>query len=98
MKHLGQSKKHAGLEAVVNIGSGMFIAFTLSQLASYCAPEIRMYIWTGFEWNVGAGSNLFMTVVLTFVSMARSYVWRRVFNKVHVKKLTEMLEGKDYAK
>lgn len=98
MKHLRQSKKHASIEAIVNVGSGMLIAFSISQLAAYYSPEIREYIWSGFEWDVGAASNICMTIVFTVVSMIRSYVWRRSFDKVHARKIAKLLKEGDYDK
>lgn len=94
---LGQPKSHTAIEAVLNIGSGMFLAFGIYQLAGAYAPEIRMYIWSGFELDIGLASNALMTVVLTFVSMARSYTWRRVFNRFHEKYISKLLKGKNYA-
>lgn len=87
MKHeLGQSRKHAALEQIVNVGSGMLLAFLISQGAAYFEPWIQEHIWSGFVWNVGVGSNAAMTIVLTFVSMGRGYGWRRAFNRLTYRK------------
>lgn len=77
-----QSRKHSILEACVNVISGMAIAFMISQLAHEFQGVIKSYIWSGFEWNITAGSNIVMTTVFTVVSIIRSYAWRRHFNKV----------------
>lgn len=69
-----QTRKQSLIEAVVNIGTGMVIAFSISQLASYIP---------GFNWNVGFEANIVMTVVLTLISVLRSYLWRRFFNGRH---------------
>ena len=79
-----QSKRHSILEVLLNIFSGMLIAFTISQLAHIFQEDIQKYIWSGFIWELSAGSNIIMTVVLTAVSMVRSYVWRRFFNKIQL--------------
>lgn len=76
-----QSKKHSIIEATVNVLSGMIIAFIISQLFHEYQAEVQKYIWSGFEWNITAGSNVVMTVVLTIVSVIRGYIWRRYFNK-----------------
>lgn len=81
---MSQSRKHSALEAVLNVGSGMLLAFVISQLAAHNEQFIQTWIWSGFHWSISAESNAFMTVVLTAVSMSRSYAWRRTFNNFHV--------------
>ncbi len=76
-----QTRLHSFIETSTNIVSGMVIAFVISQLAHIYSTEIQTYIWAGFEWKVGAGSNAIMTMILTFVSFCRSYTCRRYFNK-----------------
>ena len=77
---MAQTRLHSLIETAANIISGMFIAFAVSQLAAHFSSEIRQYIWSGFDWYVGASSNAIMTIVLTLVSMIRGYSWRRYFN------------------
>ena len=77
---MSQSKRHSLLEAFANVFSGMFIGFSISQLATVYQHEIQIYIWSGFTWQLTATSNVLMTTVLTFVSLVRGYIWRRVFN------------------
>lgn len=79
---MGQSKRHSVIEAVVNVFSGMFIAFAVSQLAHVYQNEIRQYLWEGFTWELSVSSNIFMTTILTVISVIRGYIWRRVFNKI----------------
>lgn len=76
-----QSKRHSMIESCANVTSGIIIAFCISQLAHWFEPEIKAYIWAGFEWKISAGSNAVMTLVLTVVSVLRGYAWRRYFNK-----------------
>lgn len=83
-----QSKRHSIIEAASNVFSGMVIAFVISQLAHVFAPEIRQYVWEGFEWKVSAGSNVIMTVILTVISIVRGYLWRRHFNKRHLNEVS----------
>ena len=73
---MSQTRWESVVETVTNIGSGMVIAYTISQAACYLSPYID-----GFEWNITASSNLIMTVIFTVVSIGRSYVWRRYFNR-----------------
>lgn len=76
-----QSKRHSLLESLLNVFSGMFIGFAVSQLAHVYQAEIRTYIWPGFTWNISITSNIFMTTVLTVISVTRGYIWRRIFNQ-----------------
>lgn len=84
-----QSKRHSFIESCMNVFSGMLIAFMISQTAHVLQDEIRQYIWSGFVWNVSATSNMIMTVILTIVSIARGYAWRRHFNRRLVNEITE---------
>jgi hypothetical protein len=43
-------------------------------------------------WDISPGKNLLLTSILTVVSLGRSYLWRRVFNKMHVKRHEEALK------
>lgn len=79
---MSQSKRQSIIEATVNVFSGMIIAFAVSQLAHVYQNEIRQYIWSGFEWQLSVASNLFMTTVLTVISVIRGYIWRRIFNRI----------------
>jgi len=79
---MGQSRRHSLIEAMLNVFSGMIVAFSICQLAHYFENEIQEYIWQDFVWNVSFSSNLAMTAVLTIISMIRGYIWRRVFNYI----------------
>ncbi len=68
------------MESMTNVMSGMLIAFMISQMAHWFEPQIKQYVWSGFEWKISAGSNLIMTSVFTIVSIVRGYAWRRHFN------------------
>ncbi len=81
---IGQSKLMSWIESLSNILSGVVIAFTLSQGFSYFAPFIATYLYSGFHWDVGFGSNVIVTITLTVVSIVRSYLWRRAFNKIQM--------------
>lgn len=77
---MNQTKFQSGLEVILNTLTGMILAFVVSQLGHILAPSIRRYIWGGFVWDISAKSNVIMTIILTLVSMSRSYAWRRYFN------------------
>jgi len=76
-----QNKKHSLLESSLNILSGSVIAYTVTQLGSFVGM-----------WDISPGKNLLLTSILTVVSLGRSYLWRRVFNKMHVKRHEEALK------
>ena len=65
-----QSKRHSLFESVANVISGSMIAFSTTQLGSLIGL-----------WSISPSKNLLLTIVLTFVSLGRSYLWRRVFNR-----------------
>lgn len=67
---MGQSKRASLLEALVNVTVGFLVS---------------LIVWTFVVvpiWNlpVSMHENLQITLLFTAVSVARSYVWRRVFN------------------
>ncbi len=74
-RYKGQSKFYSILEAILNITSGMVIAFSVTQ---FLAVPIL-----GIE--ISLIQNAALTAVLTVVSVLRSYLWRRAFNFIHVK-------------
>lgn len=76
-----QSRRHSIIEAMVNVSSGMLIAFIISQLAHVYEHWIQLHIWNGFKWNINAAGNFIMTSILTIVSVIRGYIWRRYFNR-----------------
>lgn len=72
-----QSRAASALEAVLNVGSGFVLALLLWQLV--VAP-----LW-GYE--VTMLDNLGITTIFTVASVVRSYVWRRYFNRLLVRRL-----------
>ena len=77
-----QSRRHSALEAVLNVGSGMIIAFTVTQIMSWMSHFVP-----GLNIHLSVGSNLLLTVILTVVSVSRGYLWRRYFNNLAVKSM-----------
>ena len=70
-----QTHRQSLFETVVNIASGMVIAFCITQAYQALVPGV----------SIPLGQNVILTVILTTVSVLRSYCWRRFFNKVHSK-------------
>lgn len=70
-----QTKRHSLLEQVLNVGSG----FVLSSLVW------QFVIIKWWDIHTSFSENLQITSVFTVVSVARGYVWRRLFNKLTVK-------------
>ena len=61
-----QSKKSSMIEVFANTASGFIVSFTVT---TFLLPYM------------GAMSALSITSIYTVVSLVRSYVWRRFFNK-----------------
>lgn len=69
-----QSKVESLIEACLNVGSGFVIA----------ALFMHFVITPLFNLQTNAGENLTITVLFTFISIARGYAWRRFFaTEVH---------------
>lgn len=66
-----QTKLESFIEQCCNVGSGMIIAYGVMELV--LAP------WLGI--GITPMQNIWVTLVLTVVSVLRGYVWRRVFNR-----------------
>lgn len=60
-----QTHKESILEAIANTGSGMAISWGLT-------------IWM---FHTSPAESLNIVIIYTAVSVARSYFWRRIFNK-----------------
>ena len=67
---MNQSRSHSLLEASLNTASG----FLLSMLSvQFVFPMIGV--------RMDIGQNVAATVIMTVVSLARSYFWRRLFSR-----------------
>lgn len=75
-----QTRRGSLIEATTNTFIGMVLSFAISQAAHVYSGWIQIHIWSGFVWELSATSNIIMTVVLTAVSVLRSYIMRRSFN------------------
>ena len=69
---LGQTKKHSAYESITNI----FIGYTVNILANFMIFPI-------FGWHITLEQNLIIGVFYTVVSFFRSFLIRRVYNRIH---------------
>ncbi len=69
-----QSKKHSLLEAVINTAVGFVLSLAAVQ-----------WLFPLFGVRMTLSENLAATGIMTAISVARSYVLRRVFNYWHVR-------------
>ncbi len=69
---MSQSKKHSLLESTLNILSGMIISFIIMQYVLIPLLFIEM----------SYTNNISITLVLTVASIIRSYLFRRLFNRL----------------
>jgi len=70
----GQTKKHSVFESISNVVVGYLIAL-MSQLI----------IFPFFNIHIPLSSNLLIGFWFTLISLARSYVLRRVYNTLMIK-------------
>jgi hypothetical protein len=65
-----QSRRHSLLEACTNVAAGILVAW---------AVTFAVFPWFGYEarWDKSLGISLIFTVV----SLVRSYLLRRLFNR-----------------
>jgi hypothetical protein len=69
---VNQSRAHSLIEASINTATG----FALSMIAvQFVFPLIGV--------NMDVGQNVAATGIMTVVSLARSYFWRRLFARVN---------------
>lgn len=69
---MAQSRVGSAVEAVANVAVG----YTINMLANFL-------IFPLFGWSLTLGENLLLGVIYTAISLARSFVLRRVFNRFH---------------
>lgn len=67
----GQTKLGSLIEATLNTMSGFVLAFVLWQWV----------VGPLMDYPVSYSDNFVITSIFTVASIARSYVWRRIFNK-----------------
>ena len=70
---LSQSRRHSLTEALVNVAVGYWIAVAA-----------QIVVFPLFGVHISLRQNIEIGVIMTAVSIARSYTLRRVFNHWHV--------------
>ena len=75
-----QTRLGSALESLLNIGSGFFLAMVIWQ----CIANPL------YGYDVTLMENFGLTAIFTSVSLLRSYLWRRYFNR----RSTECSESK----
>ena len=76
MSKYSQSKLHSFIESLINVLIGMGVAF-VSQLL----------IFPLFDINIPILDNIYIALWFTAISIVRSFVIRRLFNYIHVRKI-----------
>ena len=71
MKIEGQKKSHSALEAIFNT----VIGFGISMVANLIVLPI-------FGYKVGVSQAFWIGIIFTLISIVRSYVLRRLFNRI----------------
>ena len=80
-----QTRTMSMIEAALNTASG----FLLSVLTT-------AIVFPMFGFPVTVGQNVSIVGIFTAVSVVRSYVWRRVFNRLHEKPAPPTPERGEY--
>lgn len=78
---MSQSVKHSVFEAIMNVASGFLISMVVW---NWIAAPLMKNVFSG---DIASFKNNFIiTCIFTVSSLIRSFVWRRIFNKVQVRK------------
>jgi hypothetical protein len=64
-----QPRKHSLIETCLNTASGFVLSFFAG-----------LFVYPSFGCRLTIQQNFWVTVVFTFISVARGYFWRRLFN------------------
>ena len=75
-----QTKKQSLIESVVNLFIGTIIAFI-----------IQIYVYELFDIYVTMKQNIYITLIFLVSSLFRSYVLRRLFNFITIKRNQEKI-------
>ncbi len=69
----GQIKSHSFVEAILNTAIGFIISM---------AANMIVLPWFGFKVSMTQAFNI--GVIFTFISIIRSYILRRLFNRIMI--------------
>lgn len=67
---MSQSRRMSLVETLANTGSGILISWL-----------VGLVVYPLYGFAVGGGQALALTLTFTVVSVARSYCWRRAFER-----------------
>lgn len=73
---IGQSRRWSFVEACINVAIGYGVALAA-----------QLIVFPIFGINIPLASNLAIGAIFTVVSIARSYIVRRMFNRLHEARL-----------
>jgi hypothetical protein len=68
---MSQTRRGSAIEAVTNI----LVGYTINMIANFA-------IFPLFGWHITLEQNLILGVCYTLISFARSYILRRVYNRI----------------
>lgn len=69
-----QTRAQSAIESIANVVTGMTVSYLLG-----------MIVYPLFGFPVTPTQNAGIVAIFTAVSIARCYVWRRIFNRLHAK-------------
>ena len=73
-----QTKKGSLIEILLNIGTGFVVSYALT-----------LYVLPLYGFQVSRTNGFTITGIYTVVSMVRSYIYRRLFVYIEMKRLTK---------
>ena len=65
--------------SAIEVASNYLVGFTLAWLVAY----FLLPLW---GWPVGVDDATEVTLLFTGISLIRSYLWRRLFNWIHMRR------------
>lgn len=68
---IGQRKSHSIIESIINVIIGFGINFTANML-----------LFPLFGWKIDIKQNITLGIIYTLISICRSYILRRLFNRI----------------
>ena len=68
---MSQSRRFSAMEAITNVLVGYGVNFAAN-----------LIIFPQYGWNLSLTSNLEIGVIYTAISLVRSYILRRIYNRI----------------
>lgn len=73
-----QTRRESLVEAFWNTATGYLISVL-----------VQVWVFPLYGVHLGLGENMQLVAIFTFVSIVRSYLWRRYYNKKLVRRLSK---------